>query len=671
MPFTKTKIICTIGPASENKLQDLVDMGMKVARLNFSHGDHQSHGKIIDKLKIIRQKSENSVPAIAIDTKGPEMRLKIKKDRLVIENEIVTLSNGTHPADFQIELKNMNQIKPGHKILFDDGKIQFTVKKSEDNLLIMKSKNRHLVKNNKAVNIPGIKMDESTPTSKDIEDIIFGLKKNVDVFFLSFVNTAEDVINCKRLVEDINKTSDDVIRLIQKNNTSDAHIERLIQKNNTHDAHIERLVQKNNTSDAHIERLVQNKNNTSDAHIERLVQKNNTSDAHIERLVQKNNTSDAHIERLIQKNNTSDDIIKKPMPLFFSKIESLLGIKNLEEIIKVSDGIMVARGDLSVEIGYERLFEAQKLIIDMCHKYNKPIIMATQMLESMCENSYPYRSEISDIGNAVLDGCDCTMLSGESASGKFPIKAVKTMRNVILSAERYQKKMSDSKILIKEISSLKLTKETGNNETGNNEKGNNEKGNNETRNNETRNNETRNNETGNNETGNNETRNNETVNNEKGNNETGNEKGNESAKDTKNEPTNESAKDTENKSTLKNDSKNQRRESGRSYKETKPYYKNLPEKILKNYKNIDFLNAEPEITSSKNNIIIKVIKNIKSYKNTRKIYPNSLIYVISTDETICNQINLFSNAIAYKTNEKDVFELIDRLSDEILKNLKE
>lgn len=327
---TKTKIICTIGPSSNNIIEPMILAGMKIARLNFSHGTHESHLSTINAIKDARN-SLGTFTAIALDTKGPEMRLKTRdrRDVFVQNGQIVTLSNTLEHSDFQFDLKNYEKINPKQFILFDDGQIKFEVIENTNGLIKMKALNSHTVKNNKAVNIPGINIDESTPTTKDQSDILFGIEQKIDILFLSFVNSAAEVKSCRKLLENVENP-----------------------------------------------------------------------------------------------------------PLLISKIESQLAVQNLDEIIGESDGIMIARGDLSVEIGYENLFFQQKRISRLCKKMNKPFIMATQMLESMCENSTPYRSEISDIGNAVLDGCDCTMLSGETASGKNPLRCIEVMRNIILNSEK-------------------------------------------------------------------------------------------------------------------------------------------------------------------------------------------------------------------------------------------
>lgn len=459
----RINIICTIGPSSRRILEKMVHSGMSVARLNFSHGTYEQYKEIILDLKKIRKDLKISKPAIAIDTKGPELRLKIKKDVQINVGETVTLSNGTDEADFEIQLNNIAQVQVGQIVLFDDGKIQFEVIENKNSIIKMISKNSHFVKNNKAVNIPGILMDEITPTKKDIADINFGLEQEVDMFFLSFVNTAEEVRSCRKLVP-------------------------------------------------------------------------------------------------------AD--VKTP-PLFISKIESLLGLQNIEEIVQESDGIMIARGDLSVEIGFENLFSAQKQITAFCKKYNKPFIMATQMLESMCESPVPYRSEISDIGNAVLDMCDCTMLSGESAGGKYPLESVEVMKKIILDAENYQNEIFFDKMNNKQMSEQRIGSDhcllygpEGFN---------------------------------------------------------------------------------------------------------MDFSKEIPANVLFDYPNIkeSFLLSEPEITSLNSTDVIKIATTLDSFTKTRIIYPFSKIHVLSSNPKLCNQINIFSNAIAYLVDDNSVLEKVNEIAKDI------
>lgn len=348
----RTKIICTLGPSTntEKSIAKLIENGMDIARINFSHGNYDEHSKTIMNIKNARGKRIQ--PAIALDTKGPEIRLDmLDSEMLVKKNQKIKISNNNGNGTIRINIDNINQIKAGMKILIDDGKLRLNVLNINENSIMCISENEHVVKRNKAVNIPNISLNESVPTEKDKNDIKFGIEHGIDMIFLSFVNSASEILAVRNFISGL-----------------------------------------------------------------------------------------------------TDD-----MPIIISKIESVNGLKNVEEIANVSDGIMVARGDLSVEIGLEKTFSAQKEIIEICGKLKCPVIMATQMLESMCENIMPTRAEISDIGNAVLDRCDCVMLSGETASGKYPFKCLKIMKKIILDAENFfnKHKKTNQNVLIKIISTQK------------------------------------------------------------------------------------------------------------------------------------------------------------------------------------------------------------------------
>lgn len=342
---TRTKIICTIGPKSDNcaTLRELKRNGMDISRINMSHGTHETHQKTID--NIVRIRENDVYPGIALDTKGPEMRLKIEGPLEIKEGEKIKLSGLDGNGQIKINFANMGKIKKGMLVLIDDGKLQLEVVQVQDGKeIICRAQNSHVVLPNKAVNIPDAGMDESVPTEKDRDDILFGLKNRVDYIFLSFVNNATEIRNVRAFIRGMGDH----------------------------------------------------------------------------------------------------------MPVIIAKIESKESVKNINEIIAEADGIMVARGDLSVEIGLKYSFSAQKMITKKCLQKKKPVIMATQMLESMCNNGFPTRAEISDIGNAVLDSCDCVMLSGETAAGHFPALSVKTMKTVINDAEffKYGEQRENAKILL-------------------------------------------------------------------------------------------------------------------------------------------------------------------------------------------------------------------------------
>lgn len=332
----KTKIVCTIGPASESleMLTQLIASGLNVARLNFSHGDYEEHGNRITR---IRQacKQLNKTVAILLDTKGPEIRtggLKEKSVNLVQgESIVLTTDNIKGDADrVAVTYSDLpNDVQVGSKILIDDGLIELVVEKIEGTDISCKIINGGPLSSNKGVNVPGVQVSLPGITEKDANDIIFGIEQGVDFIAASFVRKASDVLEIRELLE--------------KHNAG-------------------------------------------------------------------------HIQ-------------------IISKIENQEGVDNLDEIIEVSDGLMVARGDLGVEIPPEEVPLVQKMMIEKCNFAGKPVITATQMLDSMERNPRPTRAEASDVANAIFDGTDAIMLSGETAAGKYPAEAVQTMSRIAVKAE--------------------------------------------------------------------------------------------------------------------------------------------------------------------------------------------------------------------------------------------
>lgn len=333
----KTKIVCTIGPASENKniLTQLINSGMNVARLNFSHGNHEEHQKRIDTIKEVRE--ELGVPvAILLDTKGPEIRTGNFKDGEVFlnEGEAFTLTTRDILGDETIGSITYEDLPKdvgiGHTILIDDGLVGLEVLGICNGTDIKcKIKNSGIIKNHKGVNVPGVKINLPALTRKDKDDIIFGIKNNIDFIAASFVRKAEDILEIRKVLEELHAEDTQII----------------------------------------------------------------------------------------------------------SKIENQQGVDNIDKIVEVSDGIMVARGDLGVEIPTEQVPLVQKMIIQKCNRVGKPVITATQMLDSMIRNPRPTRAEVTDIANAIFDGTDAIMLSGETAAGKYPVESVKTMVNVARTTE--------------------------------------------------------------------------------------------------------------------------------------------------------------------------------------------------------------------------------------------
>lgn len=343
----KTKIVCTIGPASESKetLKQLIEAGMNVARLNFSHGNHEEHAL---RIKTIRETAEemNAVVGILLDTKGPEIRTH------QMENDAIELETGQKIAISMTELvgttevfsisyeKLIEDVKENSIILLDDGLIELRVVSTdvEKGLIHTIVENAGTLKNKKGVNVPGVSVQLPGITEKDASDICFGIEQNVDFIAASFVRRATDVLEIRQLLE--------------KNNAE-------------------------------------------------------------------------HIQ-------------------IIPKIENQEGVDNIDDILKVSDGLMVARGDLGVEIPAEEVPVVQKDLIKRCNKVGKPVITATQMLDSMQRNPRPTRAEASDVANAILDGTDAIMLSGETAAGLYPVESVSTMAKI---AERIEETLDHKAIV--------------------------------------------------------------------------------------------------------------------------------------------------------------------------------------------------------------------------------
>ncbi len=331
----KTKIICTVGPAIDTKemLSKMIDAGMNVARLNFSHADHAEH---LARIKVIRELNaeKNTYVGILADTKGPEIRVG-QMDGVVPfkTGDIVEISKepvlGTNKK-FHIDVPELfDDLVPGQFILVDDGKIKFEVLDVTSDIITVKTLNPGVIKTKKGVNVPNVKLSMPFLSEKDRSDILFVAEQNVDVIALSFVRRMEDVLEVRELLKSVGKEKIELI----------------------------------------------------------------------------------------------------------AKIENQEGVDNLESILEVVDGIMVARGDLGVEVSTQLVPIYQKKIIRLANEMGKPVITATHMLESMTSNPRPTRAEASDVANAILDGSDAIMLSGESAAGDYPIEAVTTMDTIARAIE--------------------------------------------------------------------------------------------------------------------------------------------------------------------------------------------------------------------------------------------
>lgn len=332
----KTKIICTLGPSvdSEEIMTKLMQKGMDVARINFSHGTHEEHKVRVDTFKRVRENLKVPIPLL-LDTKGPEIRtgkfaageVELKQgDCFTFVNEDITGDSEKCSVTYKELYKD---IKKGGRILVNDGLVEFEVTGINGKDICCTVMNGGVIGNNKGMNVPNSEIHLPSITEKDVSDIIFGIENGFDFIAASFVRKASDVIEIKKVLE---KHGGEGIKVI-------------------------------------------------------------------------------------------------------AKIENREGIQNFDEIIKVADGIMVARGDLGVEIPVEEVPIVQKQLIEKCYKNGKPVITATQMLDSMIRNPRPTRAEASDVANAIYDGTSGIMLSGETAAGKYPLETLDMMCKIAEKAE--------------------------------------------------------------------------------------------------------------------------------------------------------------------------------------------------------------------------------------------
>ncbi|MDR0447068.1 MAG: pyruvate kinase [Treponema sp.] len=343
MQYRKTKIVCSLGPSSNNEsvVSELILAGMNVARINFSHGAHNEHRLIIECIRRVSDKLGKSV-AILLDTKGPEIRTGMIADdgKITInkgDNVSVTTDDclcaavtGETPAYISISWKEAaEKLRNGHRILIADGLLELEVLGVTGGIINCRADNTATIGSRKNVNLIGIHAQLPIMSEQDRKDIAFGVEMNVDFVAASFLSFPHEITEIRKYLESLN----------------------------------------------------------------------------------------SHIK-------------------IIAKIESSEGLENIKEIAKLADGVMVARGDLGVQLPTEQIPLAQKHIISVCRRAGKPVITATQMLESMIVNPRPTRAELTDVANAIFDGTDAVMLSGETANGAYPVEAVKMMDKIACTIEQ-------------------------------------------------------------------------------------------------------------------------------------------------------------------------------------------------------------------------------------------
>ncbi len=333
----KTKIICTLGPATDegDVLRDIISEGMDVARFNFSHGTHEEAKARLDKLKALREEMGRHIGAM-MDTKGPEVRVKTFRDGQVVlkEGQTFTLTTGDDPGDenrVAITYEALcGDVKEGTRILVDDGLIEMHVVRIDGSDIVCEVDNGGPVSNQKEINVPNVELNLPFVSEQDHDDLVFAVEQGFDFIAASFTRNADDIRQIRDILEEHGGEN---IRII-------------------------------------------------------------------------------------------------------AKIENKQGVDNIDEILRISDGLMVARGDLGVELPFEEVPIVQKMLISKAYNTAKQAVTATQMLDSMITRPRPTRAEATDIANAIYDGTSAIMLSGETAVGKYPVESVKTMVKIALEAEQ-------------------------------------------------------------------------------------------------------------------------------------------------------------------------------------------------------------------------------------------
>ena len=333
----RTKIICTMGPAVQEieQMVHLIENGMAVARLNFSHGTHEQHGETIRRLKEARKRCKKPV-SLMLDTKGPEIRTGAVKDKGITVKKgdrLLLVKEAVEGDEKRLSIRPqevLNYLKVGTKVLIDNGYIQSKVVSISKDGVEIEFENNGVILSSKGINIPDIEVPLPTLTERDIDDLKFGCEQGVEIIAASFIRNAENVLDIKRFLS----------------------------------------------------------------------------------------------------------LFKRPEILVLAKIESTEGVNNFDSILRVADGVMVARGDLGVEVPLSLVPRLQKMMIRKCNLAGKPVVTATQMLESMMNNPRPTRAEVSDVANAIYDGTAAVMLSGETAVGNYPQETVSIMKTIAAETEK-------------------------------------------------------------------------------------------------------------------------------------------------------------------------------------------------------------------------------------------
>jgi len=323
----KAKIVATLGPSSNDKIEDLIKAGVDVFRLNFSHADHKTHKASTKKIREIAKRLDSKT-AILQDISGPKIRIGEINGLLELKRgDKIRLIKKNPKSAYDLTLSYpeiIDQVEINEYVFFADGSIRTKVIEKTQDYLVLEVKNEGVLSSRKGVNFPNSNLKISAITEKDEKDLIFGARNAVDIVAISFVNSKEDILKAKEILKNAGAT-----------------------------------------------------------------------------------------------------------PWVIAKIETKKAVENLDEILEASDGVMVARGDLGIEVGIEKVPVIQKKIIRRANKLKKPVITATQMLLSMVNSPFPTRAEVSDVANAVMDGTDAVMLSDETTVGKYPIKAVETLTKII------------------------------------------------------------------------------------------------------------------------------------------------------------------------------------------------------------------------------------------------